>query len=134
MSCDYAVWHTEARLTTAEAAQLYHALCEGNTSGVSPNPAVDAFYAEITALHPEIDDIQEEDIDDHDLSPWSIAFDRSPGHLVMCCIWPKADYVGDLVLRLARKHGLAMFDPQSELIVYPDTPEKKPWWRLWSKE
>ena len=77
MSCDYAVWHTEARLTTAEAAQLYHALCEGNTSGVSPNPAVDAFYAEITALHPEIDDIQEEDIDDHDLSPWSIAFDRS---------------------------------------------------------
>lgn len=134
MSCDFAVWHTEARLSNAEAIRVYHALCNGDTSAVSSSASIDAFYSEITALHPEIDDIPEEAIDDHDLCPWSVAFDRSQGHLIMCCVWSKAEYVGELVLQLATKHGLAMFDPQSELIVYPDTSEKRPWWHFWSRK
>src|SRR5215475_7809838 len=120
MSCDYAVWHTQSRLTNAEAARLYHALCNGDTSGVLPSSAIAAFYSEITSLHPEIDDVPEDRIDDQNYSPWSAAFDRSAGHLIVCCVWPKAEYVAGLVRALARKHGLACFDPQSGTIVYPD--------------
>jgi hypothetical protein len=144
MSCDYAVWHTMARLNARQAGELHLRLCDGDVSGVAPHPGIDAFYAEITALHPEIDDIPEDRIDDRDVCPWSVAFDRSEGHLILCCVWSKADEVGRLVSRLADKHGLAFYDPQSERIVYPrassgeslsESPEKsdaaKPWWKFW---
>ncbi|HEV2663734.1 MAG TPA: hypothetical protein VG324_02425 [Blastocatellia bacterium] len=119
MSCDFAVWYPNRRLSDEQALELYHQLCDGVTINVIAHPAVDAFYNEITAKHPEIDDIAEEDIDNTDLCPWSIAFDRSPGHLIMCCVWPKADYVERLVKELAQKHELAVFDPQTEEIIYP---------------
>ena len=120
---------------------MYAALCEGDTTGLEPSPAIDAFYVELTGIHPEIDDVPEEDVDDTDLCPWSIAFDRSPGHLIVCCVWSKAEYVHELIHRLASKHGLAVFDPQSETITYPPpkgapgrpvaTEARKPWWRFW---
>jgi amino acid transporter len=134
MSCDYAVWHTQARMSNAQAGRLYHALCAGDTSGVFPSPAIAAFYEEITALHPEIDDVPQDQLDHHELCPWSVAIDRSDGHLIMCSVWPRADYVGGLVRKLARKHGLAMYDPQAEQILYPNdaTPSllKRLWWNL----
>jgi hypothetical protein len=136
MSCDFGIWFPHTRLTHREANDLYGRLCVGDTSGVQPNPAVDAFYAELTAKHPEIDTIPEERIDDHDYCPWSCRLDRSPGHLIMACVWSKADYVTTLVHELARRHGLAVYDPQSDRITYPDeSPSpaggKRPWWRFW---
>ena len=132
MSCDYAVWFPHKRLSDAEAGELYRALCDGDTSGVQAHPAIGVFLAELTARHPQIDDVAEEEIDNHDLCPWSVAFDQSPGHLIMCCVWSKADYVGQLVRDLALKHGLALYDPQSEKISYPDgSSQSKPWWKLW---
>jgi hypothetical protein len=119
MSCDFAVWHTQSRLTHTEAVRVHHALCNGDASGVSPSSAIAAFYAEITSLHPEINDVPDDRIDDLNFSPWSVAFDRSAGHLIMCCVWPKAEYVRNLVQTLARKHSLAFFDPQAGTIVYP---------------
>jgi hypothetical protein len=120
MSCDYAVWHTASRLTNDEATRLYAALCDGDPSGVAPSPGIAAFYAEITALHPEIDAVQEDRLGDLDDCPWSCAFDRSDGHLIMCCAWSRAEYVDELVHRLARKHSLACYDPQTGRIAYPD--------------
>lgn len=120
MSCDYAIWNTKVRLSSAEAVSLYNALCDGETAAVSTDAAVDAFYAELTLLHPEIDKVPGESIDDNDLCPWSTRIDRSPGHIILNSVWPKAEYVKDLALSLARKHGLAVFDPQAAQIYYPD--------------
>ena len=132
MSCDHAVWFPTTKISNAEAGKLYIALCEGDTSGVSPHSAIDLFYDELVAKHPEIDEISDEQIDDHDLCPWSIAFDRSPGHIIMCCVWSKADYVSELLRSLANKHGLALYDPQSECVYHPgDDNAKKPWWKIW---
>jgi len=133
MSCDHAVWFPYTRLSNAEAGSLYLALCEGDTSGVQAHPAIDAFYAELVAKHPQIDDISDDQVDDHDLCPWSVAFDQSSGHLIMCCVWSKADYVSALLRPLAAKHGLAVYDPQSGLIHYPggNPAGGKPWWKLW---
>jgi uncharacterized membrane protein YuzA (DUF378 family) len=38
----------------------------------------------------------------------------------MSCLWSKATYVHQLVQDLARKHGLAVYDPQSDVVTYPD--------------
>ena len=134
MSYDLGVWFPDRRLTNAEATQVYIKLCEDDASGVVPNAAVDAFYQELVSIHPEIDDVPEDELED---CPWSIAHDRWPGYVLMCCKWSKAEYCLDLVWRIAQKHGLVLFDPQSENIVYPDgslgdeTSEKKPWWKFW---
>jgi hypothetical protein len=120
MSFDLGVWYPQERFANKEAGELYVRLCHGHTSGVVPNPAVDEFYAELTAKHPEIDEIPEDKTADHDYCPWSCKIDRSPGHVIMSCVWPQATEVGRLVQNLARKHGLALYDPQSDVIIYPD--------------
>lgn len=130
MSYDLGVWFPHGRLSHEEGGALYAALCGGETSGVRPHPAVDAFYAELTALHPEIDTIPEARIDDHEYCPWSGALDRSPGHVIVSCVWSRASHVEHLVKGLARKHGLAVFDPQLGMMSYPDDPPSKfrpPW-------
>ena len=135
MSYDLSVWYPSERISNTEATQVYIKLCDSDTTGVSPNPAVDAFYEELTGIHPEIDDMPEDKIDE---CPWNCAFDRSPGHVIMCCGWDKSEYCLDLIWSIAQKHGLALFDPQSETIVYPDgssgnepPSHKKPWWKFW---
>ena len=135
MSYDLAVWHQPSKISNEDAGEIYAALCEEDLSGVSPYSKIEAFYTELTSKHPEIADISDDDIDNHDLCPWSCAFDRSPGHLIMCCVWPKAEYVADLVFNLAAEHELAVFDPQSESINFPqnqvDSSDlSKPWWRF----
>ena len=99
---------------------MYLRLCDGDASALVPHPSIDAFYAELTARHPEIDTLPEEKIDDHDYCPWSCKLDYSPSYVIMCCVWSKASYVHELVQTLARKHGLALYDPQSERVTYPD--------------
>ena len=121
MSYDLAVWHTSRRLTNEEAVKLYHQLCDSVVNGVEPHPGIETFYTELTTKHPELDDVPDDRIDDTDYCPWSIAFDRSPGHIIMPCVWSKAEYVDGLIRTLARKHGLAVFDPQSGKIQYPDS-------------
>jgi hypothetical protein len=120
MSFDLGVWYPQKRIGNTEARELYARLCDNDNSGVLPHPAVDEFYAELTASHPEIDTIPRERIDLHDYCPWSCKLDHSPGHVIMSCVWSKATYVGQLVESLARKHGLAVYDPQSDRVTYPD--------------
>ena len=136
MSCDFGVWFPDKRLSDQEAGEVYSRLCNGVTDDVLAHPEVDAFYQELTAMHPEIDDIPEEEIDNHDLCPWSVQLDRSPGHIIMACVWSKAEYVDGLIRSLARKHRLAVYDPQAGRISYPDESREAPdeqrsWWRFW---
>ena len=137
MSCDLGVWYPDRVLSSEEAGKRYARLCEGDVSDVVEHPAVTAFYDELVANHPEIDDIPEERVDDHEYCPWSIAMDRSPGHVIMCCVWSRADYVRGLVAELAIKHGLVLYDPQEEAAIFPDSKNsrspagRKPWWKIW---
>jgi hypothetical protein len=136
MSFDLGIWYPDKRLSVAEAGERYGRLCEGDTDGLVEHPAVQAFYEELIAKHPEIDDIPEERIDDHEYCPWSIAMDRSAGHVIMCCVWSRAEYVREHVGNLAAKHGLVLYDPQQDAVIFPDDPKRsstaqKPWWKVW---
>jgi hypothetical protein len=133
MSFDLAVWYPHQQLSAERALLVYQGLCEGNLSELKPHPAIDAFYEELAAKHPELDDAPEEQLDDHDLCPWSIAHDRSDRHMIICAVWSKAEYVDNLIHQLARKHDLVVFDPQSVAITYPDGSHgsDRPWWKFW---
>lgn len=111
---------SKKRISNEAARELYGLLCDGDTSSVANHPAVEAFYAELTATHPEIDTLPDEKIGDLDSCPWSCKLDHSPGHVIMSCVWPKASDVDLLVHNLASKHGLAVYDPQDEEVTYPD--------------
>ena len=138
MSFDLAIWANDATRSAAEAAELYASLCDDLPSVYDSLPesaGIESFYEELTSLHPEIDDVPVEEIENTDLCPWSVAFDRSDKHILICAVWSKADYVGNLVLTLAQKHGLAVFDPQDGSIhLSGDSDTRRttrPWWKFW---
>ena len=133
MSFDLAVWYPHEHLSKEAALRVYQNLCEGELSDLLPHPAIAAFYSELSELHPEIDDIPEDKIDDHDLCPWSVAHDRSDRHMIISSVWSKAEYVHGFIHQLAKDHGLVVFDPQSGSISYREgTPTaKKSRWRFW---
>ena len=136
MSCDFAVWFPHQRLSDSEAGDLFGQLLGGDTRGVQPHPAVDAFYAELIAKHPEINTLPVERLDDSDYCPWSGPIDHSPGHVIVQCVWSQAENAYRQVHNLARKHGLAVFDPQSNSVTYPDdslliSERKYPWMKKW---
>lgn len=125
MSCDFAVWHRSTVLTPKLAKQFHEDLCDCVVRDVEPSVAVERFYNELTAIHPEIDDLPEDRIGDIEYCPWSIAFDRSEGHILISCVWPKAEYVARLLHDLAGKHALSVYDPQIARIVQP-RPDGEP--------
>jgi hypothetical protein len=129
MSCDFAVWFPHERLSDHEAGEVFGCLRTGDTSNVRPHSAVSAFYAELTSKHPEINDVPLERLGDSAYSPWSGPIDHSPAHVLIECVWSQAHFVFKCVHDLARKHGLAVFDPQSNHVAYPsDLPVEKPAW------
>lgn len=118
MSYDLAVWYPNRLLSDEEALEQYYQLCDESIAGLEPHPAIQAFYQELSRMHPEINDVPEDKAEDFDFSPWSVEHDRSDRHIIMCCVWSHANYVHNLVLKLAKKHGLAVFDPQRTIIHY----------------
>jgi hypothetical protein len=119
VSYDLAVWFPDRILSNEQALEQYRKLCDENIDGLISHPSISNFYWELYKLHPEIDDVPEDKLGDFDFSPWSVAHDLSDRQLMLSCVWSHADYVHDLVLNLAQKHGLAVFDPQLTKIHYP---------------
>ena len=137
MSYDLAVWLPSRQMSNKEAGKLYGDLCDSNVAAAQKlliaDARLEAFYRELTAKHPEIDDVPADRLDDHDFCPWSVAFDRSDRHIIMCCVWERAEYVHDFVSQLAAKHNLVAFDPQSgaQLGSAPPGGGRRQWWRFW---
>lgn len=119
MSYDLAVWHTDEPLTDGNAAQIYVHLCEHWPYLNGDSPAIRAFYEELTGRWPEIDTIPEHHIGNFEFCPWSCTLSRSGMAVLMACVWPKTVEVVQYVKPLARKHGLLLFDPQSNRATLP---------------
>ncbi|SRR6266542_3457501 len=119
MSYDLAVWFPDQILSDEQALQQYHKLYDGDISQLRPHTSTGNFYLELYKIHPEIDDVPEDKLGDFDYSPWSVEHELSDRHLMLSCVWSHAEYVHSLVLDLAKKHGLAVFDPQKIRIHYP---------------
>jgi len=108
-----AVWHSNSVKDKEHAEKLYNKLRDGDTSLIGPIQRIQDFYEELTDKHPEIDDVSEEEIDNLDLCPWSINFEKSEGHIIMLCAYSRAEYVNVLIQELAKKHELSFYEPQT---------------------
>ena len=129
MSFDLAVWKQDNIISDEVAGEIYINICEGNKTNLTPDSNIDNLYSELVNLHPEINDVPEDRIDDHDYSPWSCQLDKSDSYIVLSCVLSKSEYVYDLLAKMTNKHSLALYDPQSSNIIYPE-PNKK-WYKFW---
>ena|SRR5208337_5302636 len=120
MSFDLGVWHSEVPLTNAQAAEIYVHLCQNWPYLKGESPSIAAFYDDLIRRWPEIDTVPEEEIDNMNYCPWSCALPHSGMAVVMACVWSMAEEVEAFVKDLAKKHGLVLFDPQSDTVSLPE--------------
>ena len=113
MSFDLVVLSVRSHLTDQQADEIHGQICEGDLRSIVPSKSIENFYRELTAKHPEIDDVAEERLDDLDYCPWSVAIHRSDGHLILSSVWSKSEYVSALIYELASKCNLTVYDPQT---------------------
>ena len=134
MSFDLSVWYSSRPVLPEEAGPFHVALCERRHDGVESSPHVRRFVDELTARYPQIDDVPEDKVDE---CPWTIAFDQSEGHVIMCIAGSKAGEMKPIVQGLAAKHGLVCYDPQVDEVHNPPGPgpalqtPRRPWWKFW---
>ncbi len=119
MSFDLGIWHRKRPFTKDEAGGIYKALCSGDASVVDTSPSIAAFFSDLTARYPDINDYPLEKIDD---CPWNCSFDRSDGHVILNIAWSRVEEVLPFVSELVAKHKLVAYDPQeNELYAGPAT-------------
>src|SRR3990170_4947240 len=77
---------------------------------------LDRFEAGDEAAFEALEGLPDDKVDD---SVWAMNPDESERLIALNLSWPDAEQVANEVPKLARKHGLALMDPQSGLIVRP---------------
>ena len=104
------------------AARLLHDYYEtGDESAFEPSKDVVRFYDDLLALWPSLEELDPEDAD---LPPsWSESPERSTRIVSMEYRWSAADGFLEDIERLAREHGLVLYDPQGPVVIDPDEPE-----------
>lgn len=134
MSFDLSVWYSSRPVRPEEAGRVHVALSERRLDGVESSPRVLRFVDELTARYPQIDDVPEDEVDE---CPWTIAFDQSEGHVILCIASSRAAEMKPIVQELAAKHGLVCYDPQVDEVYNPPgvraarTVRTRPWWKFW---
>ena len=109
------VWKSNTRISDQDAAGCYLKLSDGSlTSKFAPE--VHAFYSRLTARHPEVEMVDEDELDS---CPWACAIELSDGHVLLEIMPDKVGSVAQLILSLADEHGLVCFDPQGATVYLP---------------
>jgi hypothetical protein len=118
MSIEFGIWFSVRNISPEQAAKIYTQLCEGDTSVVEGNDAIGEFVKELTSRYPQVQDCPE---DKPLLCPWTCPFDISPRHVVISMSaslrWAGEAY--SLIRKLAAKHGLILYKPQSKAVHVP---------------
>jgi hypothetical protein len=126
MSFDLYVWREVQPITAERASRVHGQLAGGHTDLVEPDPRVDAFYRELIARFPPLEDLSDEELDS---SPWSVSpgdAGRYPGmplrYVGASIRWSRAQDVSAHMVHLAKRHGLVCFDPQAGRVHNPAEP------------
>ena len=122
MSGTLIVWKAPRVEDEDAAARLlrdYYAT--GDEGAFEPSDDVVRFYDDLLALWPSLEDLA--DLEDADLPPsWAESPERSNRVVSMEYRWSADAFLADIE-RLAREHGLVLYDPQGPVVVDPDEPE-----------
>lgn len=91
-----AVFNTDKVNSAAGAQVLYERLCEGEDSLVGDiEDIIDKFYNELM------------------MRASYVECNKFKGYIIIGCQFKDAEYINDLVMDLAKKHGLSFYEPQN---------------------
>jgi hypothetical protein len=121
MSGTLIVWKAPPVEDEDAAARLLHDFyATGDESAFEPSDDVARFYDDLMALYPPLEDV---DVEDVGLAPsWSSTPERSDRVVCLNYSWSAPDALLSDVERLAREHGLVLYDPQGPAVLDPDDP------------
>ncbi|WP_329084687.1 MULTISPECIES: hypothetical protein [unclassified Streptosporangium] len=105
MSFEIGAWLGTEPITAQEALRRYLAWGEGDAVPGEPRPEVVAFYEELTVVFPDLT------ADNYGASPWSEPLTVSEDFVLMNVVFPRAGEVCRVVLEMARRHRLVLFEP-----------------------
>jgi hypothetical protein len=116
------VWKAPPVEDEDAAARLLHDFyATGDESALEPSDDVAGFYDDLMALYPPLEGA---DVEDGDVAPsWSSTPERSDRVVCMNYGWSAPDALLDDIERLAREHGLVLYDPQGPYVLGPDDPQ-----------
>ena len=89
---------------------------DGDEAVFEASAQLKAFYDDLLGKYPALETLPDDKVDD---SVWAVTPDQSERLIALNFSWPEAERVAREVPKLARKHGLAVMDPQSGQIVRP---------------
>ncbi len=122
MSFDLIVFHAEEPLTPEAIMERFSEVEERLAADDAefpqpspPTPRLQAFLTDLEARWPDLDSPRASRKD----SPWASGFFVDDGSIVLNIQWPRAQEVARYVNELTERHGLQLFDPQTERVVLP---------------
>ncbi len=122
MSGRLIVWKAPPVDDEDAAARLLHDFyASGDESAFEPSEDVARFYDDLMALYAPLEEV---DVEDVDLAPsWSSTPERSDRVVCINYRWSAPNALLSDIERLAREHGLVLYDPQGPAVLDPDDPQ-----------
>ena len=115
MSYDLAVWTSDHRLSTREAAQRY-GLLDQSHDAEEVDPRIEGFFSELSKRFPSLESLPESELDN---APWSVSPTPAADHVSLAISWSRAKDVFSVTQALAQKWDLVLFCPQTGNVYHP---------------
>ena len=116
MSFDLGLWHEDQPISAKQAAQVYGELCDGNALIVKPSSAIALFLQDLTQRYPPLSAYPTEQVDE---CPWNCDWDVTPGSVVICIAWSRAEELAPLLIWMADTYNLVCYNPQRDAVYLP---------------
>ncbi|HEY7094469.1 MAG TPA: hypothetical protein VH393_14900 [Ktedonobacterales bacterium] len=116
MSFDLAFRHEEKPITAEQARHISWQLCEGDVSVVKPYSALALFLEGLAQRYPTISAYPDEDVDD---CPWNSDWSVTPGSVIFCIAWSRAEEIAPLLVEMANAYNLMCYNPQRDEVYLP---------------
>lgn len=89
------------KVSSAIGAQvLYERLCEGDESLVGDIEIIDEFYNELMK------------------KTKAVKCNKCRGYIIISTEFENAEFINEVVMKLAKKHGLSFYEPQNMVYVF----------------
>ncbi len=121
MGFDLFAWPIDRHVTHAEVVSELERLLDYDRPGSAADPHLRAFVEDLRSRFPESFPDEDEIDDDWQPPEDTVVFelDEFKEHVFLGIPWPFVSQVGEAAQEIAFRHGLMLFDPQSERAILP---------------
>ncbi|ALS17245.1 MULTISPECIES: hypothetical protein [Clostridium] len=95
-----AVFNSDKVNSAIGAQVLYERLCEGDESLVGDIEIIDEFYNELMK------------------KTKAVKCNKCRGYIIISTEFENAEFINEVVMKLAKKHGLSFYEPQNMVYVF----------------